>query len=124
MSDLKRMFVLALVLVFLGGLGTGAWIGSLTAGPQAAAAPDDTRVEDFERLLTLNASQVRQLRAILDSHDSQIRRIKQELNASQQRRKLQVEERSRAAIRAILTKEQQREYDKLLRPDKMSPQRR
>ena len=114
MRELKRLFLLVLVLTFLGGIGTGAWIGSLTAAPEAEVRHDDDRVAAFEERLSLDATQVRQLRVILAEHDGKIRNIRQQITKEQFRRKLAQEELSRARIREILTQEQRREYDNLL----------
>ena len=114
MQDLKRMFLLALALTFVGGIGLGAWVGSLAAASPAPAGRVDDRVEQFEKRLTLDATQMRQLRGILDEFDRQILAIQREVSASQMRRRLAAEERSRGRIRAILKPGQQLDYDKLL----------
>jgi len=114
MRDLKRMLFAALLLTFLGGIGLGAWVGSLAAAPPAPVARVDDRVEQFEKRLTLDATQMRQLRTILDEYDRRIRAIRREVSASQMRRTLAEEERSRGRIRAILEPGQQLDYDKLL----------
>ena len=114
MRELKRLLLLVLFLTFLGGIGTGAWIGSLTASPAAATPVDDDRVAEFQRRLGLDATQVRKLREILGDHDRKIRRIQNEITAQQFKRKLAQEDFSREQIKGILTLKQREEYDKLL----------
>ena len=114
MRELKRLFLLVLFLTFLGGIGTGAWIGGLTAAPAATAAGTDDRVAEFERRLDLDKTQVRKLRQILGHHDRKIRHLQNEITAEQFKRKLAQEDRSRDQIRQILTVKQREEYDKLL----------
>lgn len=113
MRELKRLFLIVLGLTFLGGVGTGAWIGSLTAGPDTEIATTDRRVAEFERRLSLNATQVRQLSVILAEHDNRIHSIKQQITKEQFRRKLGQEALSRDRIRKILTAKQRKDYDKL-----------
>lgn len=114
MRELKRLFLIVLGLTFLGGVGAGTWIGSLTAGPDTEIATTDRRVAEFERRLSLNATQVRQLSDILAEHDNRIHSINQQVTKEQFRRKLGQEALSRDRIRKILTPQQREEYDKLL----------
>ena len=74
-------------------------------------------MSDFQRYFELSASQVRRLRQVFAEHDARVRAIRDELSGEQFRRQLQTEEESRERIRGVLTPEQQREYDKLLRRD-------
>jgi hypothetical protein len=86
MRQLKRLFLIVAGLTFVGGIGTGAWIGTLLAAPPKPAAKLDRRVQDFEHYFPdLDATQKRQLR-----------------------------EASRKRIRLILTDPQRTEYDKLV----------
>ena len=115
MRELKQLMVIVLALTFLGGIGAGTWIGSLTAAtPESNVMTTDDRVDEFERRLSLDATQVRKLRMILATHDSRIRNIQQEVTKEQFQRKLAQEELSRDAIRKILKTDQREEYDKLL----------
>jgi len=111
MRQLKTLLVATIALVFVAGVGTGAWIGSLaaaTAGPRTL----DRRVSDFDRALGLDATQVRRLREILYDHDQRKERILQ--RTPEQWRELRaLEEESRGRIREILDGEQRREYDRL-----------
>ncbi|MHC4958973.1 MAG: hypothetical protein ACYTGN_11420 [Planctomycetota bacterium] len=113
MGSLKRMVLLALAFAFIGGLGTGAWIGTLTAAPVNSGDPTiDDRVGEFERALDLDATQLRQLRSVLDAHDKAIDEIHRDITTEQFRRKLATEERTRRLIRALLRPGQEAEYDK------------
>ena len=114
MRELKRLLLIVLGLTFLGGVGTGAWIGSLSAGPETEISTTDGRVAEFERRLGLDATQVRLLRVILAEHDNRIDTIHRQVTSEQFRRKLGQEELSRNKIRRILTGQQREEYDKLL----------
>ena len=113
MRELKRLLLIVLGLTFLGGVGTGAWIGSLTAGPDAVISTIDDRVAAFEQRLSLDATQVRQLGLILAEHDTRIHSIQQQVTKEQFRRKLAQETLSRDRIRKILRGPQLEEYDKL-----------
>ncbi len=112
MRQLKTLLVAALALVFVAGVGTGAWIRSLAA---AAHEPPklDRRVRDFTDVFDLSATQVRQLREVLYDHDQAKERIRQ-LTQSQEIRAL--EAKSRGRIRQLLTEEQRREYDRRTGP--------
>ena len=114
MRELKRLFLAVLALTFLGGIGTGAWIGSLTAAPGTDVWTTDDRADEFEKRLGLDATQLRRLRVILAEHDGRIRNIQLQVTKEQFRRKLEQEELSRQKIRGILTTIQREEYDKLL----------
>jgi hypothetical protein len=115
MDSLKRMVLLALVFAFVGGVGAGAWIGSLAAAPAAASgASIDDRVDAFEQALGLDPTQLRQLRGILDAHDKAVDEIHHDITGEQLRRKRAAETRTRKLIRALLRPDQQAEYDKLL----------
>ena len=114
MRELKRLFLAVLALTFLGGIGTGAWIGSLTAGPGTEVSTADDRADEFEKRFGLDATQMRLLRAVLAEHDGRIRNIQLQVTKEQFRQKLAQEELSRQKIRQILTTKQREEYDKLL----------
>ncbi|MHC4548340.1 MAG: hypothetical protein ACYTEZ_06135 [Planctomycetota bacterium] len=114
MRQLKRLFLLVLGLTFVGGLGTGAWVGSLVAAQPVRETPLDRRVDDFERHFDLDATQIRQLRTILAEHDHRKARIQQEVSAEQFMKTRALEQESRDKIRVILTEEQRGEYDKLV----------
>ena len=60
---------------------------------------------------------MRRLRQVIAEHDVRVSNIRAELSDEQFRRQLETEEASRQRIRGLLTEEQQREYDKLLRRD-------
>jgi hypothetical protein len=117
MGELRRLILWVVGLTFLGGVGTGAWIGTLMAAPDRPEFSIDRRVSDFQRHFELNPSQVRRLRQVLAEHDGRVRAIREELSGEQFRRQLETEEQSRRRIRELLTEEQRREYDKLLRRD-------
>ena len=115
MRELKRLMLIVLALTFLGGIGTGAWIGSLTAAtPDSNVMSTDDRVDAFEKRLSLDATQIRKLRMILATHDGRIRNIQQAVTKEQFQRKRTQEEQSRNEIRKILREDQREEYDKLL----------
>ncbi len=110
MRQLKALLLAALALVFVAGMGTGAWLGSLaaTAGPRTLT---DLRVRDFQRALDLTPTQVRQLREVLYDYDQGKERIRQP-TPEQFQELLALEADSRRRIRQLLTKEQRAEYDR------------
>jgi hypothetical protein len=110
MRQLKVLLVATLALVFVAGVGTGAWIGTLAAATQAPPTLD-RRVRDFQRNFDLTPTQVRQLRETLHDHDVRKDRIRQP-SPEQFQALRALEEESRARIRALLTEEQRREYDR------------
>jgi gas vesicle protein len=105
MRQLKALLIAALALVFVAGVGTGAWIGSLAAATRAPTL--DRRVRDFTNVLDLSSTQVRQLREILADFDQKKEQLRQ---VTPEQRALEAETRGR--IRQILTEEQLREYDR------------
>jgi hypothetical protein len=109
MRQLKALIFASLALVFVAGVGTGAWIGTL-----AAATPGptlDRRVRDFTDAYELSPTQVRQLREILHDHDQEKERIRQ-LTPEQFRELRALEAVSRGRIRQMLTEDQLMEYDR------------
>lgn len=115
MRQLKALLLAALLLVFVAGVGTGAWIGSL-----AAAAPGprdvDRRVRDYQRFLDLSPTQLRQLREILHEHDKQQEERIREMTAEQRREIWALANEYRGRVRQILTEEQRAEYDRRVQP--------
>jgi Spy/CpxP family protein refolding chaperone len=110
MRQLKALILTALALVFVAGVGTGAWIGSLAAaskGPRSV----DRRVRDFQRVFDLSPTQLRQVREILYDHDR-----RKEAIPRRTPEQLALEAESRDRIRLILTDEQRREYDRRVPP--------
>lgn len=114
MRQLKRLLLIVLGLTCLGGLGTGAWIGTLLAAPPEPGARLDRRVDDFTFHFDLDATQERQLRTVLADYDRRKDQIKGTLTPEQLRRIRALEETSRKRIRLILTEPQRTEYDKLV----------
>jgi len=110
MRQLKALLLAALALVFVAGVGTGAWIGSLAAATQGPPSLD-RRVDDFKDAFDLSPTQVRQLREILHDHDQKKERIRQP-TAEQFQELRTLEAESRGRIRKMLTEEQLREYDR------------
>jgi hypothetical protein len=110
MRQLKVLLLVALALVFVAGVGTGAWIGTLAASTQEPRTLD-RRVRDFQRVFDLSATQVRQLREILHDHDQKKEQIRQ-LTPEQFQELRALEAGSRGRIRQMLTEEQAREYDR------------
>lgn len=110
MRQLKVLLLASLALVFVAGVGTGAWIGSLAA---ATGAPRtlDRRVRDFEGVFDLTPTQVRQLRDVLHEHDQKKEKICQP-TPEQFQEVVALEAESRGRIRQLLTEEQRREYDR------------
>jgi len=114
MRQLKRLFLIVLGLTFVGGLGTGAWIGTLLAAPPKQGAKLDRRVQDFKLYFDLDATQERQLRMVLADYDHKKGQIKDTLTPEQLRQIRTLEETSRKRIRLILAGPQRTEYDKLV----------
>ncbi len=114
MKDLRRLLLWSRVCTFLGGLGLGAWVGTLAAATPEKSRPIDRRIRDFQQSFTLNPSQVRQLRALLHEHDAGRESIMDEVSVEQWKRIRQLEQRSRKRLRSeVLTEEQRMEWDKL-----------
>lgn len=114
MRQLKTLLIAALALVFVAGVGTGAWIGSLLAATQGPPTVD-RRVRDFTGVFDLSPTQVRQLREVLYDHDHGKERIRQ-MTAEQFQELRALEAESRGRIRQLLTEEQRREYDRRAGP--------
>jgi len=114
LREFKLLILLVLGLTYLGGLGAGAWVGTLTAAPRMRAASVDRRLGDFTEHFDLNPSQVRQLRAVLFRYDKAVDEIRSRLTAREMREKLALERASREAIRTILDDSQRTDYDKLI----------
>ncbi|MHC4223229.1 MAG: hypothetical protein ACYSX0_04695 [Planctomycetota bacterium] len=113
MRELKRLFLLVLVLTFFGGVGTGAWIGTIVAAPSTPRPSLDDRVQDFETFFgNLDGRQTRVLREIIAEHDTAVARIRQRLSKEQFEDIRRSEDASRERIRAILTPQQRDKYDK------------
>lgn len=113
MRQLKALLLASLALVFVAGVGTGAWIGSL-----AAATPEptfDRRVRDFTKVYDLSPTQVRQLREILYDFDQDKKRIQQP-TPEQFRDRQALETATRGRIREMLTEEQRLQYDRRAAP--------
>ena len=114
MRELKRLFIAVLALTFIAGVGTGAWVGTLTAGT-GSGSTEDRRVEDFQAHFDLTKSQIRRLRATIATYDATVKGIRSETTREQFQRILKVQHESRTAIRDLLTDAQKAEYDKLLK---------
>ncbi len=113
MRELKRMFVAALCLTFLGGLGAGVFLGGLRAATPAPSGPLDRRVQDWQGAFELTPSQVRRLREILARYDLGVQQLRDAIGAEQYRRIEELRERHRVQIRSdVLTPEQRVEYDR------------
>ena len=114
MRELKRLFIGVLALTFVGGIGLGAWVGTLTAAPRFQERDLDRRVQDFTDHFDLNESQIRQLRAILYRHDKAVAKIQERMTAQERRDTWAQEDASRERIRnEVLTPAQREEYDRL-----------
>ena len=117
MRDLRNLLFAVILLTFVGGVGTGAWIGSLTAAtPGAPHHSVDRRVEDWNNAFLLDRSQNRHLRAVLEEYDIRRERIRNEVDAEQFRRIFALQETCRDKIRELLTDEQRARYDDMIRP--------
>ena len=114
MRQLKRLFLIVAGLTFVGGIGTGAWIGTLLAAPPKKSAQLERRVRDFMQHFDLDATQVRQLRTVLADYDHGKEKIKATLTAEQLREIRALEETSRKRIRLILAEPQRTKYDNLV----------
>ena len=49
MGELRRLILWVVGLTFLGGVGTGAWVGTLMAAPAKPGFSIDRRVSDVQR---------------------------------------------------------------------------
>ena len=118
MRDLRNLFLAVILLTFVGGVGIGAWFGSLRAAPaQAQLGGVERRMEDWKRVFDLDASQERRLRAALHYYEIERDRIRQEVTSEQYLRVRRLQEQCREKVREILTPEQRIRYDARLRPD-------
>ena len=118
MRDIRNLFLAVILLTFVGGVGIGAWLGSLHAAP--AQAPNrgvERRMEDWKRVFDLDASQERRLRAALHFYEIERDRIRQEVSSEQYLRVRHLQEQCREKVREILTPEQREQYDARRRPD-------
>jgi hypothetical protein len=113
MRELKRLFLLVLIFTFIGGVGTGAWIGTIVAAPPTVRRSLDDRVRDFETFFgDLDGKQTRVLREIIAEHDTAVARIRQRLSKEQFEDIRRSEDASRERIRTILSPQQRYKYDK------------
>ncbi len=113
MRELRRMFLAALCLTFVGGVAAGVFIGGLRAAPAPLPGPLDRRVQDWQGAFSLTPSQERRLREILARYDMGAQQIRDQIGAEQYRQLEELRERHRAQIRAdVLTPEQRTEYDR------------
>ena len=111
MRQLKLLLLATLLLTFVGGVGTGAWIGSLVAGPDHTALDSvDRRVGEFAEFFDLDATQVRRIRTVLLVHEKQKAEIRQ-LTPEQFQRIRRLEEKTRDEIRTVLDEQQRIKYD-------------
>jgi predicted acylesterase/phospholipase RssA len=109
MRQLKVLLLASLALVFVAGVGTGAWIGSLAAATKEPRSLD-RRVQDFEAVFDLTPTQVRQLREVLADFDQRKEKICQP--TTEQSRELEaLKAESRGRVRQLLTEEQRLEWD-------------
>ncbi|MHC4953159.1 MAG: hypothetical protein ACYTGZ_04660 [Planctomycetota bacterium] len=81
MREFKAAILLALVLAFVGGLGAGAWIGSLRAAPQTPRRSVDRRLESWKERYELTPSQERRLREVLIRYDKGRDRVRAQMDA-------------------------------------------
>jgi len=113
MRELKRMFLAALCLTFVAGLGAGVFVGGLRAAPAPMPGPLDRRVQDWHGVFSLTPSQERRLRELLARYDMGAQQIRDQIGAEQYRQLEGLRERTRAQIREdVLTPEQRTEYDR------------
>ncbi|MDH3592606.1 MAG: hypothetical protein OER88_12045 [Planctomycetota bacterium] len=117
MRELRRLMLAVLVLTFLGGVGTGAWIGSLAAKPAGTPGPNpERRIQDWQQAFPdLTATQIRQIRTILSRHDRAVGEIRQRVSARQWREQRAQEDSSREELRQVLNEEQRRKYNRIVR---------
>ncbi len=108
MNSLYRLFAIVLALTFVAGLGTGAWVGTLTAG---SADKEDSsrerRLQDWQDALPdLSVTQMRRIRTILAEHDRAVALIRERLDRTQWAEILQLESQNREKLHKVLTKSQ------------------
>ena len=111
MSSFKRLFLTVLGLTFIGGLGTGAFVGTLLASPKVEVRPEDRRIDDFREILDVDDLQVERLRGIFDRHQIDLSGLRRTIQQENGRRYDEVHELCRQRIREILTDEQRALYD-------------
>ena len=118
MRDIRNLFLSVILLTFVGGVGVGAWLGSLRAAPaQPQKRSVERRMEDWKQVFELDASQERRLRAALNYYEMQRDRIRQEVSSEQFVRVHRLQEECREKVREILTPEQRALYDARRTPD-------
>jgi len=112
MRNFKFLLLAVMGLTFLGGVGTGAWIGTLAAQSERPQTVVDRRVQEFTAYYDLSPVQARQLRTILVQYDRSKEDVRQ-LTPEQFRELRELEEATRRRIRDLLDPAQQKDYDKL-----------
>jgi len=112
MSSFKRLFLTVLGLTFIGGLGTGAFVGTLLASPKVEVQREDRRIDDFREILDVDDLQVERLRHIFARHQIELSGLRRTIQQENGLRYNEVHELCRQRIREILTDEQRTLYDR------------
>ena len=102
MREFKTLVLVAVLLAFIGGVGAGAWIGSLRAAPATNPPSVERRMKAWKERYNLTPSEQRQLRAVLVRYDSGRDGIYSELSSEQWRRLNELREKSQREIDEIL----------------------
>ncbi|MEE8104722.1 MAG: hypothetical protein V3T86_04210 [Planctomycetota bacterium] len=111
MNGFKKLLLTVLGLTFIGGLGTGAFVGTLLASSKVVAQPEDRRIDDFREILDVDELQVERLRRIFARHQIELTGLRRTIQQENGRRYNEVHELCRQRIREILTDEQRALYD-------------
>jgi len=101
MREFKTLVIGAVVLAFVGGMGAGAWIGSLRAATLLRPSVD-RRLQDWTERYDLSPSQERRVRAVLVRYDGGRDRIYSEISSEQWRRLNRLRDKSQQELDKIL----------------------
>jgi Spy/CpxP family protein refolding chaperone len=104
------VIIVFLLGALLGGVGTHIW-GERVWGHPAVLLGHDQIYTQLTRELQLNADQQKQVSAIMDDTRSQFRALYSPLDAQRD----EIRQHGRARIRAVLTPEQQPQFEDFLR---------
>ena len=102
MHGLKGPILLALLLAFIGGVGAGAWIGSLRAAPLVPLRSVDRRLESWKERYDLTPSKERRLREVLIRYDKGRDGVRAQLDAARWNQVDQLRRTAHAQIQEIL----------------------
>ena len=102
MREFKALILTCVALAFIGGVGLGAWVGTLRAATPQPARSLDRRMTDWTTRYDLTRSQSRRIRGVLVRYDREKSQILSELDAEHWKRIYKLREISHVEIDKIL----------------------